>query len=78
MRYFWLEDGTKTLVPMMQRVGWFPLQYFSQMHSYVLQLSFTCSISGIFFLPDDGKLEESEKALLEQSFETWVHPFPMR
>ncbi|XP_032763371.1 alpha-1-antiproteinase-like [Rattus rattus] len=76
MRYFWLEDGTKTLVPMMQRVGWFQLQYFSQMHSYVLQLPFTCSISGIFILPDDGKFEESEKALLEQSFETWIQSFP--
>ncbi|XP_052040779.1 alpha-1-antiproteinase-like [Apodemus sylvaticus] len=78
MRYFSLGHGTNTLVPMMQRIGWFQLQYFSQMHSYVLQLPFTCRISGVFFLPNDGKLKECEKALLEQSFDTWIQPLPLK
>lgn len=78
MRYFSLGPGTNTLVPMMQKIGWFQLQYFSQMHSYVLQLPFTCRISGVFFLPNDGKLKECEKALLEKSFDTWIQPLPLR
>ncbi|XP_021057019.1 alpha-1-antiproteinase-like [Mus pahari] len=78
MKNFSLSNGTNILVPMMQRIGWFQLQYFSQIHSYVLQLPFTCNISGVFFLPNGGDLKECEKALLEQSFDTWIRPFPLR
>uniref|UniRef100_A0A8C6II08 Serine (or cysteine) peptidase inhibitor, clade A (alpha-1 antiproteinase, antitrypsin), member 16 n=1 Tax=Mus spicilegus TaxID=10103 RepID=A0A8C6II08_MUSSI len=78
MRNFSLSNGTNILVPMMQKIGWFQLKYFSQIHSYVLQLPFTCNISGVFFLPNDGDLKECEKALLEQSFNTWIQPFPLR
>ncbi|XP_028637893.1 alpha-1-antiproteinase-like [Grammomys surdaster] len=78
MRHFSLGPGIVTLVPMMQKIAWFQLQYFSQMHSYVLQLPFTCRISGVFFLPNDGKLKDCEEALLEQSFDTWIQPFPLK
>lgn len=78
MRFFSLDPGTVTLVPMMQKIGWFQLQYFPQLHSDVLQLPFTCHISGVFFLPNDGKLKDCEKALLEQSFDTWIQPFPLK
>lgn len=66
------------MVPMMQWVGWFQLQYFPHLHSYVLQLPCTCNVSGVFILPNEGKFEECEKALLEENFDTWIQPLPLR
>ncbi|OBS67987.1 hypothetical protein A6R68_03470 [Neotoma lepida] len=77
MKYFSTDKGIQVMVPMMQRVGWFQLQYFPHLYSHVLQLPYTCNISGVFILPNEGKFEECEKALLEESFDTWIQPLPL-
>ncbi|KAL6060598.1 hypothetical protein STEG23_019770, partial [Scotinomys teguina] len=77
IRPFLTDKGIQVMVPMMYREGWFQLQYFPHMHSHVLQLPYTCNISGVFILPNEGKFEESEKALLEESFDTWIKPLPL-
>ncbi|XP_013209346.1 alpha-1-antitrypsin-like [Microtus ochrogaster] len=78
MRYFSVGEGVQTMVPMMQRVGWFHLQHFTHLHSHVLQMPYTCNISGVFILPDEGRFEDCEKALMKESFDTWTRPLPRR
>ncbi|CAH6850303.1 alpha-1-antitrypsin [Phodopus roborovskii] len=77
MKYFTMREGARIMVPMMQRVGWFRFQYLSHLHSYVLQMPYTCNISGVFILPEERRFEDCEKALLQESFDTWVKPLPL-
>ncbi|XP_038194038.1 serpin A12-like [Arvicola amphibius] len=78
MGYFSVGEGVRTVVPMMQRVGWFHLQHFAHLHSHVLQMPYTCNISGVFILPDEGRLEDCENAVMKESFDTWTQPLPRR
>ncbi|XP_029410923.1 alpha-1-antitrypsin-like [Nannospalax galili] len=77
MRPFSLREGVTVLVPMMQRVGWFQLQHFPPLHSHVLRLPYSCNISAIFILPDLGRSQECEEALVGESFDTWIQPLPL-
>ena len=63
IRPFSVSEGVKVLVPMMQRPGWFQLQRFYHLHSYVLRLPCTCHASAVFILPDTQARPGTQKRL---------------
>uniref|UniRef100_A0A8C5YMX5 Alpha-1-antitrypsin-like protein GS55-MS n=1 Tax=Marmota marmota marmota TaxID=9994 RepID=A0A8C5YMX5_MARMA len=48
-------------VPMMQRLGWFQLQYFRHLHSHALQVPCVCNTTALFILPEKGTVAQVEE-----------------
>ncbi|EFB15246.1 hypothetical protein PANDA_009255, partial [Ailuropoda melanoleuca] len=78
IRPFSVSEGVKIMVPMMQRPGWFQLQRFYHLHSYVLRLPCSSHTTAVFILPDTGKARDTDEALMRENFDTWSQPFPLR
>ncbi|KAG3260440.1 alpha-1-antitrypsin [Ictidomys tridecemlineatus] len=64
-------------VPMMQRLGWFQLQYFRHLHSHALQVPCVCNTTALFILPEKGTLAQVEEALMKDNLDKWTEPFPL-
>uniref|UniRef100_G1LI90 Serpin domain-containing protein n=1 Tax=Ailuropoda melanoleuca TaxID=9646 RepID=G1LI90_AILME len=77
IRPFSVSEGVKIMVPMMQRPGWFQLQRFYHLHSYVLRLPCSSHTTAVFILPDTGKARDTDEALMRENFDTWSQPFPL-
>ncbi|XP_008583164.1 PREDICTED: alpha-1-antitrypsin [Galeopterus variegatus] len=78
LRPFSLSQELTILVPTMLWLGWFQLQRFYHLHSYALWLPFICNSTAVFILPDMGKVRETEEGLMNENFDTWTQPFPLR
>ena len=78
IRPFSVSEGVKIMVPMMQRPGWFQLQRFYRLHSYVLRLPCSSHTTAVFILPDTVKARDTEEALMRENFDIWSQPFPLR
>lgn len=65
-------------MPVMQRLGWLQLRHTSHLHSYVLRLPASRNTTAVFVLPDPGPAGEAEEALVEETFDTWTQPLPLR
>uniref|UniRef100_A0A8D2CKJ3 Serpin domain-containing protein n=1 Tax=Sciurus vulgaris TaxID=55149 RepID=A0A8D2CKJ3_SCIVU len=74
---FSVSDELTVPVPMMQKLGWFQLQYFHHMHSHVLRVPCACNTTAVFVLPEKGKVAKAEAALNKDSFDQWTRPFPL-
>ncbi|XP_006165444.1 serpin A3-5 isoform X2 [Tupaia chinensis] len=77
MRPFSVNEKLTVQVPMMHRLGYFQLQYFRHLHSYVLWLPCRCNANTVFILPNMGKVSETEEALLKENFDTWTQPLTL-
>uniref|UniRef100_A0A8C6EMQ0 Alpha-1-antitrypsin-like protein GS55-MS n=1 Tax=Marmota marmota marmota TaxID=9994 RepID=A0A8C6EMQ0_MARMA len=64
-------------VPMMQRLGWFQLQYFRHLHSHALQVPCVCNTTALFILPEKGTVAQVEEALMKDNLDKWTEPFPL-
>ncbi|XP_044517801.1 serpin A12-like [Gracilinanus agilis] len=60
---FFLIDGRSVKVPMMYRGGKYRIGYDEQLSSRILELPFKGNVTGLFILPDKGKLKNVEEGL---------------
>nr|Q09055.4 RecName: Full=Hibernation-specific plasma protein HP-55; AltName: Full=CM55-ML; AltName: Full=Hibernator-specific blood complex, 55 kDa subunit; Flags: Precursor [Tamias sibiricus]BAA24415.1 HP-55 [Tamias sibiricus] len=60
---FHVDEATTVRVPMMYRVGMFPVHYCRTLASLVLQMDYLGNATAIFLLPDKGKMQHLEDTI---------------
>nr|BAD06476.1 alpha1-antitrypsin-like protein [Tamias sibiricus] len=60
---FHVDEATTVRVPMMYRVGMFPVDYCRTLASRMLQMDYLGNATAIFLLPDKGKMQHLEDTI---------------
>ncbi|XP_036604550.1 serpin A12 [Trichosurus vulpecula] len=68
---FFLINGKSVKVPMMYRGGKYKTAYDEQLSCTILEIPFKGNVTGLFILPDKGKLQKVEEGLCEEKLAQW-------
>ncbi|XP_020860831.1 serpin A12 [Phascolarctos cinereus] len=68
---FFLINGKSVKVPMMYRGGKYKTAYDDQLCCTILEIPFTGNMTGLFILPDKGKLKRVEEGLNKNKLTQW-------
>ncbi|KAG8561797.1 hypothetical protein GDO81_015481 [Engystomops pustulosus] len=64
---FHVDENTIEKVPMMKREGVYPVAFFDDLGCTVVKIPYKGNASAIFIIPNEGKLQDVEKAFQEGS-----------
>ncbi|XP_072486433.1 serpin A12 [Notamacropus eugenii] len=68
---FFLINGKSVKVPMMYRGGKYKTAYDEELSCTILEMPFKGNVTGLFILPDKGKLQKVEEGLHENKLTQW-------
>ncbi|KAH0620396.1 hypothetical protein JD844_020804 [Phrynosoma platyrhinos] len=74
-RDFFVDANTTVKVNMMHRKGYYKFLHDADLLSWVVELPYKGDATAFFILPDEGKLEHVEGALVKESLSKWTKSF---
>ncbi|NXC33002.1 A1AT protein, partial [Campylorhamphus procurvoides] len=75
---FFLDAKNSVKVKMMHQNKAFNIHRDESLSCWVVEIPYTGNVTSLFVLPDDGKMEEVEDALIKETVSTWMESLKKR
>ncbi|XP_067392776.1 alpha-1-antiproteinase-like, partial [Emydura macquarii macquarii] len=75
---FFVDANTTVKVNMMYRNQYYNTHYDEELSCWVVEIPYTGNAAAYFILPDEGKIEQVEDALLKETVDKWTKSLHLR